>query len=228
MIVCLSRFLAVSATVLGIFSAGLFFAGDCTAETQVKQGQMPKPSNWSAFQEPDFGTIVYYPSNWFQPESPEGQKKYASSEGALSFEQLALEELAGVDAAAVSGIEQLNFYVFTSLNDTARLIVSTHFDPLRTGAEAAASKLREGENAAQFTAVDTGGMWHEERMTLMQAGEAMSLFSRTLYSCKERIVSQVTLIYPTASAADYEPMIAKLKRRFSQGVGAKTPVRECS
>lgn len=228
MIICTGRILAVFATVLGIFSFGLIFPDAAMADPLMKQGQLPKPSDWSAFQEPDFGTVVYYPSNWFRPESSEESKENTASNDALSPEQLALEQLAGVDSDASGDVEQLNFYVFTSLNDNARLMVSVHFDPLRTGAEAGVAKLREGANAAQFTALEAGGMWHEERMAVQRAGVAMSVFSRTLYSCKERIVSQVTLIYPATSAAQYEPMIAKLKRRFSQGVGAKTPVRECS
>lgn len=152
--------------------------------------QLEPPKAWAAFQEPDYGTTLYYPSNWFEP----------------------------------AGMKDDSF-IFTSKNDDAVLSLTIIFDDQRTGAAATVAKLKTGTGAHRITDIQSGEMWYELQM--VPTAETQ-LFSRTLYSCKERVVSQVSLTYPKASAKSYEMMLKKLKRRFSQGIGVKTPVRECS
>ena len=68
-------------------------------------------------------------------------------------------------------------------------------------------------------------MWYEMRLS---PRPGTTQITRVRFTCKERIVSAVTLIYPEASALAYESMMKKLRRRFSVGIGANTPVRDCS
>jgi|GEM_PF-6870199 len=164
------------------------------------KGSLPPPQSWSSFQESDYGATLYYPSNWFSDAKKMGE-----------------------------------FVTFASLNDKAILSFRTFFDPLRTGALDAASKLKSGVGAHRVLKVKIGAMWYEAQLN----GDVLALphsktppemitFVRRVYSCKERVVSQISLTYPSSSAAQYEAMLKKMVRRFQQGVGSKTPVRECS
>jgi len=117
-------------------------------------------------------------------------------------------------------------YEFTSLHkDDAVLFLKTEFDELRTGAQATVAKLKSGTGAHRITNVQQGEMWYEMALT---PSPSLKQVTRVLYSCKERVVSAVTLIYPAAHAKAYEAMLVKMKRRFSAGIGVKTPVRDCA
>ncbi len=179
-----SRFFFLS--LLGVFC----FSGSLGATTSLSAAELEPPKAWAVFQEPDYGTTLYYPSNWFEP----------------------------------AGMKDESF-IFTSKNDDAVLSLKVIFDDQRTGAAATVSQLKTGTGAHRITDIQSGEMWYELKMVPTPETQ---IFSRTLYSCKERVVSQVSLTYPKASASSYEKMLKKMKRRFSQGVGVKTPVRECS
>lgn len=117
-------------------------------------------------------------------------------------------------------------YEFTSsIEDGARLFLKTSFDPLRTGAAATVAKLKSGTGAHRIQDIQSGEMWYEMRLA---PGPGLVQVTRVLFTCKERIVSAVTLIYPAAKKSLYEKVLSKIKRRFSVGVGAETPVRDCS
>lgn len=117
-------------------------------------------------------------------------------------------------------------FLFASLHeDGAKLFLKTEFDELRTGAAEVVAKLKSGTGAHRITDIQLGDNWYEMRLT---PSPSMQQVSRVSFSCKERIISAVTLIYPIANAVAYEAMFAKLKRRFSVGIGAETPVRACS
>lgn len=173
-------------SLLGVFC----FFGSLSPATSLSAAELEPPKAWAAFQEPDYGTTLYYPSNWFEQAGTKDDS-----------------------------------FIFTSKNDGAVLTLKVIFDDQRTGAAATVSKLKTGTGAHRITDIQSGDMWYELQMVPTPETQ---LFSRTIYSCKERVVSQVSLKYPKASAASYEKMLKKLKRRFSQGVGVKTPVRECS
>lgn len=165
-----------------------------------EKASLPPPQSWTAFQESDYGATLYYPSNWFSKAK-----------------------------------KNKKFVIFTSLNDKAVLSFRTFFDPLRTGALETVSKLKTGVGAHRILNLKQGEMWYEAKLN----GDAsvvprtdtppkMITFVRRVYSCKERVVSQISLTYPSSSAAQYETMLKKMIRRFQQGVGSKTPIRECS
>ncbi|GJL99872.1 MAG: hypothetical protein DHS20C07_15520 [Methyloligella sp.] len=161
---------------------------------------LPPPQSWTAFQESDYGATLYYPSNWFSKAKKNNK-----------------------------------FVIFTSLNDKAVLSFRTFFDPLRTGADETVSKLKAGVGAHRILKLKQGEMWYEAKLNgdtgvVPQGGTPpkMITFVRRVYSCKERVVSQISLTYPSSSAAQYEVMLKKMIRRFQQGVGSKTPIRECS
>lgn len=164
------------------------------------KGSLPPPKSWAAFQEVDYGATLYYPSNWFAEPKKQG-----------------------------------NFFTFASLHDEATLTFRTYLDPLRIGAEETVKKLKTSLGAHRIISLKQDTMWYEAELNgdeYVLPGHAakpvLKTFIRTVYSCKERIVSQISLTYPTSSSEHYEPMLKKLIRRFQQGVGAKTPVRECS
>ncbi len=164
------------------------------------KGNLPPPKSWAAFQEADYGATLYYPSNWFSEPKKQG-----------------------------------NFFTFASLHDEAILTFRTYLDPLRIGAEETVKKLKTTLGAHRIISLKQDAMWYEAELNgdeYVLPGHAakpvLKTFIRTVYSCKERIVSQISLTYPTSSAEHYEPMLKKLVRRFQQGVGAKTPIRECS
>ena len=117
------------------------------------------------------------------------------------------------------------FEFASSRGDGAVLFLKTSLDPLRTGAAATVQKLKSGTGAHRIKDIQSGETWYELRLAprpgLMQV-------TRVLFTCKERIVSAVTLIYPAEQAEAYEAMLKKLKKRFSVGVGTETPVRSCS
>ncbi len=123
-------------------------------------------------------------------------------------------------------VKKADGYEFASLNkDGAVLFLKTEFDELRTGAKATVDKLKSGTGAHRITDVQLGEMWYEMMLT---PSPIMKQVTRVLYSCKERVVNAVTLIYPASRAKAYEAMLVKMKRRFSSGIGVKTPVRECA
>ena len=124
------------------------------------------------------------------------------------------------------GITKNGGYEFASLhNDGALLFLKTSFDQLRTGAPATVEKLKSGTGAHRIKDIQAGDMWYEMRLS---PRPGMAQVTRVRFTCKERIVSAVTLIYPEAHAEAYEGMLRKLKRRFSVGIGTNTPVRDCS
>ena len=116
-------------------------------------------------------------------------------------------------------------YVFKAKKGTAKLILKTYLDPLRTGAEETVSKLKNSKGAHRIIDIKTGDMWFE---MVGQDGPDGLVFMRTVYSCKERIVSQFNLIYSKSEKAIYEKVLDKMRKRFQAGVGAKTPIRQCS
>ena len=125
-----------------------------------------------------------------------------------------------------AGVLKNGGYEFTSLqNDGAVLFLKTSFDQLRTGAPATVKKLKSGTGAHRIKDIQAGDMWYEMRLS---PRPGTTQITRVRFTCKERIVSAVTLIYPEASALAYESMMKKLRRRFSVGIGANTPVRDCS
>lgn len=165
-----------------------------------EKASLPPPQSWTAFQESDYGATLYYPSNWFSKAKKNNE-----------------------------------FVIFTSINDKAVLSFRTFFDPLRTGADETVSKLKAGVGAHRILKLKQGEMWYEAKLNgdtgvVPQGGTPpkMITFVRRVYSCKERVVSQISLTYPSSSAAQYEAMLKKMVRRFQQGVGSKTPIRECS
>lgn len=124
------------------------------------------------------------------------------------------------------GTLKADTYEFSSrFDDGAKLYLKVNFDPLRTGAEATVTKLKSGSDSARITNIQFGNMWYQMRL---KPAPAMEQVTRVIYTCKERIVSTITLLYPVTQAKTYEKMLTKLKRRFSIGIGMKTPVRECS
>lgn len=164
------------------------------------KGSLPAPQTWTAFQETDYGATLYYPSNWFAEPEKKG-----------------------------------NFFTFASLHDDAILTFRTYLDPLRIGAEETAKKLKTSLGAHRIISLKQENMWYEAELNgdeYVLPGHAakpvLKTFIRTVYSCKERIVSQISLTYPTSTGEQYEAMLKKLIRRFQQGVGSKTPVRDCS
>ncbi len=117
-------------------------------------------------------------------------------------------------------------YMFTSLHqDGAYLFLKTEIDEMRTGAAATVAKLKSMKGKHQITRIESGDMFYEISITPVPG---MKQLTRVVYTCKERVVSAVTMMYPEKQAAKYEAMFAKLKRRFNVGVGAQTPVRSCS
>ena len=117
------------------------------------------------------------------------------------------------------------FEFASSRGDGALLFLKTSLDPLRTGAAATVQKLKSGTGAHRILDIQSGEMWYEMRLA---PRPGLVQVTRVLFTCKERIVSAVTLIYPEAQTEAYEAMLKKLKQRFSVGVGAETPVRECA
>lgn len=162
------------------------------------KGDLPTPKSWAAFQESDYGATLYYPSNWFV--------KSETKDG---------------------------YVIFSSLNDKSSLSFRTYLDPARTGAAETVSKIKSGTGSHRILHLKQGEMWYEILLNganppAVNEKSGMLVFSRTIYSCKERVVSQISLTYPASSAKSYEAMLKKMVRRFQQGVGSKTPVRQCS
>lgn len=116
-------------------------------------------------------------------------------------------------------------YLFTSLNDAAKLTLKSHLDEMRTGAEASVTALKEAPDAALIETIESGDNWFELRG---KTSDGLARYSRVVFSCKERVVTEMTLHYPPGSAEAYAPVIAKMKRRFQSGIGTETPIRECS
>lgn len=116
-------------------------------------------------------------------------------------------------------------YHFKSLNDEAHLILKSQLDELRTGAAATITTFKETPEAALISKIDSGDNWYELSGT---NSEGLNRYTRVVYSCKERVVTEMTLLYPAAAAAAYAPVIKKMKRRFQSSFGTETPVRECS
>ena len=111
------------------------------------------------------------------------------------------------------------------LTNGASLFLITELDPLRTGAAATIKKLKASPGGHRIETLESGADFYELRLS---PSPGFQQVTRVVYTCKERIVSTVTLIYPQAESAAYEAMFLKLKRRFSVGVGMETPVRDCS
>ncbi len=173
--------------VTGIFTCLVLFSSDAVKSAET---QNVKAFSWSAFQEPNYGASMYYPTELFE-------------KGSL------------VDGA----------YVFPSKNGKATLMLKTFLDPMRTGAAETVSKLKTGRGAHQIIEIKSGDMWFE--MAGKNGADGL-VFMKTVYSCKERIVSQFNLIYPKAEKELYEKVLVKMRKRFHAAIGAKTPVRECS
>ena len=183
-----------------LFSFSFLLLGKSSTVLAEEKGSLPPPQSWTAFQEADYGATLYYPSNWFSKAEKKGE-----------------------------------FFTFASLHDKAILTFRTYLDPLRTGAEETAKKLKASLGGHRLISLKQDTMWYEAELNgdeyVLPGEEAkpvLKTFIRTVYSCKERIVSQISLTYPTVSAEHYEPIIKKMVQRFQQGVGAKTPVRDCS
>ena len=178
----------------------LVLLGGSSSVFAEEKGSLPAPKSWAAFQEADYGATLYYPSNLFSEPQKNG-----------------------------------DYITFSSLNDKAILTFRTYFDPLRTGANETVKKLKTSLGAHRLISLKQGEMWYEAELNgdeyVLPGEEAkpkLMSFIRTVYSCKERVVSQISLTYPSASAEHYKAIIEKMVKRFQQGVGAKTPVRECS
>lgn len=116
-------------------------------------------------------------------------------------------------------------YVFNAKNGNAKLVLRTFLDPMRTGAEETVAKLKNGRGAHRIIDIKTGAMWFE---MVGQDGPDGIVFMKTVYSCREQVVSQFNLIYPKTEKQIYESILPKMKKRFQAGIGTKTPVRECS
>lgn len=111
------------------------------------------------------------------------------------------------------------------LGNGAHLTFRAVLDSKRTGAAATVKQLQAGEAAATIIAVESGANYYEMRRAL-EGG--MVEITRVLYSCKERVVNAVTLSFPQSQRADYEAMFKKMRRRFTVGLGARTPVASCN
>lgn len=116
-------------------------------------------------------------------------------------------------------------YVFTSRNDDARLILKSFIDDMRTGAAATITTFQETPEAALISKIDSGDNWYE---LTGKTDDGLNRYTRVVYSCKERVVTEMTMLYPAASAEAYAPVLKKMKRRFQSGIGTETPVRQCS
>jgi hypothetical protein len=116
-------------------------------------------------------------------------------------------------------------YRFASLNDGGELRLKSYLDELRTGAEATVNAIKAAEGSELIRSIEFGDNWYE---LSGKTAEGLNRYSRVVYSCKERVVTEITLLYPPDSAAAYKPVIEKMKRRFQSGIGTETPVRECS
>lgn len=183
-----------------LFFCSILLLGKSASVLAEEKGSLPPPHSWTAFQEADYGATLYYPSNWFSRAEKKGE-----------------------------------FFTFASLHDKAILTFRTYLDPKRTGAEETAKKLKASLGGHRLISLKQEATWYEAELNgdeyVLPGEEAkpvLKTFIRTVYSCKERIVSQISLTYPTVSAEHYEPIIKKMVQRFQQGVGAKTPVRDCS
>ena len=116
-------------------------------------------------------------------------------------------------------------YIFASRHGDGKLILKSFLDGMRTGAAATITTFKDTPEAALISKIDSGDMWYE----LTGKNEAgLNRYTRVVYSCKERVVTEMTLLYPAAQAEAYAPVIEKMKRRFQSGVGVETPVRQCS
>lgn len=117
-------------------------------------------------------------------------------------------------------------YSFTSkFKDGSKLTLKVFLDPMRTGAPDTVKALKAAPEASLIGEVKQGANWYEARG---KTADGLLSFSRVIYSCKERVVSEMTMIYPAASARAYEAAITKMRKRFGAGIGTRTPVRQCS
>ena len=124
------------------------------------------------------------------------------------------------------GIAKGGGTVFATLNnDNASLYLKSELDQMRTGAAATVEKLKSGKGAHRIKYIEASDRFYEIQLE-PQAG--LTQITRVIYTCREQIVSTITLTYPTGQAEAYLSMFKTLKRRFSVGVGAETPVPSCS
>lgn len=116
-------------------------------------------------------------------------------------------------------------YLFMSKTDTARLVFKSFLDPLRVGAAETVNKLKTSHGSHRILDLKSGPMWFE---MFSEADQENLIFLKTIYSCKERVVSQFNLVFPKSNRQRYEPILAKMKKRFQAGIGAQTPVNACN